>query len=172
MKTRLTLLCTLAACNGRTLDDEVSRPIPDVAEGREPCTSCNGVCVDLETDSNNCGTCGHTCRSPEIFGPCEEGECPSALWCGSKDQGLYTCDDVCAYHGQSCDDGPPQDRRVCGGNHVFYQAEGSALGLCENGGEPSFGHPGACTEDIDWTLFPEPGQYTEAVGCCCTQEPV
>jgi hypothetical protein len=33
--------------------------------------SCAGFCVDLSSDSKNCGTCGHSCPS----GQCKKGNC-------------------------------------------------------------------------------------------------
>jgi len=36
-----------------------------------PKTACSNSCVDLQTDSNNCGRCGHTCGS----GACLAGQC-------------------------------------------------------------------------------------------------
>ncbi|MGD0524542.1 MAG: hypothetical protein ABSE49_05345, partial [Polyangiaceae bacterium] len=43
--------------------------------------SCNGVCVDKETDPGNCGTCGHACSGPEAGtgqGTCVSGACQVA----------------------------------------------------------------------------------------------
>jgi hypothetical protein len=54
---------------------------PGAAEGTFQCTSscpptaptpCSGACVDLQTDDNNCGTCGNPCMSPQT---CKAGRC-------------------------------------------------------------------------------------------------
>ena len=170
---RLGLLCILAACGGRTVgDDEPSRPPPlDVADddGDIPCVECNGVCVDLENDDDNCGACGHVCKAPETFGSCEEGSCPAALWCSPGP--VETCDDVCDSFGQRCIDGEPQDRTICAGENVFHESNGNALDECERGDGHSYRYPGRCSESIDWTIVHDTGPYSEAVACCCTQEP-
>jgi hypothetical protein len=37
---------------------------PDAGEEAEACaTTCGSTCVDLQTDKNNCGACGHTCEA-------------------------------------------------------------------------------------------------------------
>jgi hypothetical protein len=40
-----------------------------------PLQLCDGRCVDLQSDVNNCGRCGHVCRS----GICEDGVCADLL---------------------------------------------------------------------------------------------
>jgi hypothetical protein len=35
-------------------------------------TNCNGACVDLQTDNNNCGSCGNVCIG---FEHCIDGDC-------------------------------------------------------------------------------------------------
>lgn len=47
-------------------------------------TACNGTCVDLMTDMNNCGACGEICESGLVEVACVAGECvriscPAAL---------------------------------------------------------------------------------------------
>ena len=46
--------------------------------GGNPCngTICNGQCVDLNTDSNNCGACGTLCRNAV---PCAGGRCVNVI---------------------------------------------------------------------------------------------
>jgi hypothetical protein len=41
-------------------------------------TSCDGSCVDTQSNSQHCGTCGNACNASE---PCSEGTCLS--WTGS-----------------------------------------------------------------------------------------
>ena len=41
-------------------------------------TLCDGSCVDIQSNSQHCGTCGHVCNASE---PCSEGTCLS--WTGS-----------------------------------------------------------------------------------------
>lgn len=43
-------------------------------------TCCNGVCVDLATDADNCGVCGKSCPLACINGTCTctgTGDCPT-----------------------------------------------------------------------------------------------
>ena len=55
--------------------------VPKEGEG-----NCNGACVDLQNDPNNCGSCGNVCPNS---GSCQDGECnpcPSSTgldytWC-------------------------------------------------------------------------------------------
>lgn len=172
MKPHLVLLF-LAACGGRSLDhDEPSRPVPDAPiDGDLPCAAtCNGACVDLETDDDNCGACGHECRAPEIFGPCEEGSCPAALWCNDPSEYFGSCNDVCAFYGQRCIDGPPQDRRVCGGEHMFFQSSAIDFDACEDVGESYYSYGLECGDGIDWSVIRDTEPFYEAVACCCTQE--
>lgn len=50
---------------------------PDVApvtcEGGATVRECVGQCVDLATDRNNCGSCGHVCMQQDT---CTGGFCP------------------------------------------------------------------------------------------------
>ncbi len=41
-------------------------------------TSCDGTCIDTQSDSQHCGACGNVCNAEE---PCSEGTCLS--WTGS-----------------------------------------------------------------------------------------
>ncbi|NUP11835.1 MAG: hypothetical protein HOW73_37785 [Polyangiaceae bacterium] len=51
-------------------------------------TLCDGACVDLETDPQNCGSCGRTCVIPNGTAGCASGEC-SLTDCA---QGFADCD--------------------------------------------------------------------------------
>ncbi len=55
----------------------------------EGLSSCNGVCVDRQTDPANCGVCGNACAAGEI---CFGGLCARDHRCGA---GLTNCNDVC-----------------------------------------------------------------------------
>jgi hypothetical protein len=56
--------------------------------GPPPCTQCGARCVSLETDSDNCGTCGNSCGAGSV---CLGGAC--MLTCP---QGYFECQDGCA----------------------------------------------------------------------------
>jgi hypothetical protein len=172
------------ACNDRnTSDDDESvpeRPLDLAApesesEGevicREDLLACNGECVDPSTNDDHCGACDHECREPVFFGACQLASCPSAHWCASVDLGLETCSEVCAHHGQTCDEGPRVLSRGCGGAYLFTFGLG-ALERCEKGIGSEAAVDATCDDLIDWSykggLTHEPAR---AVACCCTQEP-
>lgn len=52
-----------------------------------PRTICNGLCVDLDTDPNNCGACGDTCGGGAA---CVEGRCVLAI--GERGDGNFEFD--------------------------------------------------------------------------------
>ncbi len=58
---------------------EATTDVPLACGGDMP-DECNGQCVNLQTDAQNCGTCGNTCSIGEI---CQNGQCVSAS--GSED---------------------------------------------------------------------------------------
>jgi len=60
----------------------------DAAYCSSPYTSCSGKCVNLKTDYNNCGYCGHVCKlsSDYKYGEvyCSGGVCYSRCKSGWK----------------------------------------------------------------------------------------
>ncbi|MBN1770637.1 MAG: hypothetical protein JXB32_05200 [Deltaproteobacteria bacterium] len=50
-------------------------------------SDCGGTCVDLTTDPDHCGRCGHACAAGEV---CNEGACASTCT-----GGLTNCDGAC-----------------------------------------------------------------------------
>jgi hypothetical protein len=50
----------------------VTTPIPRLPSCTADQTNCNGVCVNLNTDTGNCGSCGNACPSGK---PCTYGRC-------------------------------------------------------------------------------------------------
>lgn len=179
----LVALGAFAGCGDRTVTDEETAPpepldmgTPAESEGdsegevvcRDGLTACDGECVDLTSSDEHCGACGFACKRPFGTGHCLEGACPPTFWCGAPGQGLETCKDVCALHGQECDEGPAVLSRGCGGGYDIYFENG--LENCELGlGGQSF-FVASCTTPIDWAVK---GGFesipAEAVECCCTQ---
>jgi hypothetical protein len=57
-------------------------PATTITSGNPDCSSgqtlCDGTCIDTQSNSQHCGTCGNVCNTSE---PCSEGTCLS--WTGS-----------------------------------------------------------------------------------------
>jgi hypothetical protein len=64
-------------------------------------TCCNGQCVNLSNDQNNCGHCGQVCGYG--FGYCSAGACKVPRCSTSCDAGLC-CGDSCCGAGETCCD--------------------------------------------------------------------
>src|SRR6185437_1160682 len=69
-------------------------------------TSCNGFCVDLQRDGDNCGSCGNGCNV-NANERCALGKCVQGL-CNSM--GQYNCNNGC-YTQQQLENDPVN----CGG---------------------------------------------------------
>src|SRR5262245_29680430 len=79
-------LAIYVACGGSTASGPGSFPqaeagqvqqpdaSPDVVTCDPPRRFCNTVCVDPESDPNNCGKCGNACS----LGTCSAGACTNA----------------------------------------------------------------------------------------------
>ena len=115
----VTGLLLAAAC----IDGSALEPHVDCAELERACGS---VCVDLDSDVENCGACGRACDGAELCwsGECL-AECPVTLGaCGGTCRDLSSeaehcgaCDAPCAagfacVDGGCTNDGAPPDRRV------------------------------------------------------------
>lgn len=177
-------LGAVAGCGDRTVADDESIPpkpadmgAPAESEGdsegevvcRDGLTACDGECVDLTSNDEHCGACGFACKDPFGTGHCLDGACPSTFWCGGAGQGLETCKDVCALHGQECDEGPRVMSRGCGGGYGLLFEDG--LNSCELGLGAQWGTEASCITPIDWSVK---GGFehipAQAVDCCCTQD--
>jgi hypothetical protein len=111
----------------------------------EPTTDCDGTCVDTQTDSGNCGECGHAC--------------PATQNCGF---GVCTCDDgfkiPCPPDGHCVDTNT--DPKNCGGCGIactdpLYPHCGNGLCGCATT---------TCTRgDKSWCC----DAFLPNGGCCC-----
>lgn len=124
----------VAAC--QTTDDT------DDTDDELTCASyeedCDGVCIDVENDNENCGACGEECGEDEecIEGSCEldcssrEDECDGAcVDLDTDNENCGECDNECAT-GEQCDDG-----------ECVLQCGGDTPDLCVNdpGASETFG---------------------------------
>ena len=136
--------CTLTACNG-VCSDLKSNPNCgacgiDCSDFGETC--CGSYCADLDSDVNNCGSCGNLCAAP---GYNEEGACVAGLCVYACADGTVDCDGTCTSvlddpeHCGACGN-------VCGGSTPFcYQGTCVEADPCPGGLMCS----GVCT-DVMW----------------------
>lgn len=184
------LVLACCCCGARKIHDDDSGGVPpppdagpaDLGDGdgeivcRDGLVACDGACLDLSSNDEHCGVCGHACKRPTVYGECKHGKCPSAKFCGSVEMGFTTCEDVCASYGQRCDSEPidPVTGGCGGGGYalVFPDLGKSAFELCEGGIGSELLVDGTCATPIDWSarggLSEQPAG---AVECCCTQDP-
>lgn len=90
-------------------------------------TACNGACVDLQSASNDCGSCGVACTAPAV---CANGNCNTACAegftkCGAACANLSTDAANCGMCGKTCEAGVPCFGGVCGcpENVLFCQGQ-------------------------------------------------
>ena len=90
-------LCTPVTCPSGATQDPITCQCP-CPNGQ---SDCNGACVDLQNDANNCGSCGHQCQT------CKAGQCfcPPMTCPLNATVDPTTCQCVC-----------PQGQFICGGN--------------------------------------------------------
>src|SRR5690606_15580960 len=78
-------------------------------------TRCGNACVDLRTDSANCGTCGNVCPTDTFCNP--DGLChPTDKYCQATKGGTFT---AC---GPYCID-LQNDKNACGDCNAFCPAD-------------------------------------------------
>ncbi len=79
-------------------------------------TPCGLTCVDLQTESSNCGSCGTACTAPAV---CAKGSCDVTCAsdlqkCGDSCANLMTDAAHCGSCDKGCDAGVPCYGGVCG----------------------------------------------------------
>jgi hypothetical protein len=131
---------------------------------------CDGICVDPEDDPENCGGCGRTCvekLDPILEGGCAGGQCrPMFSPCVSAEDGLFTCEEVCAAQGETCLDKTASP--LCWYVGIGWQED--EVELCEGHFQEqgvSFGTFG-CFDPIPFDESCGSQTCTHFV-CCCSQ---
>ncbi len=115
-------------------------------------SACDGVCVDVGIDGENCGQCGRICKGGADA--CGDASClPVHGECINADSGYATCDAYCVSIGEVCaENGCEFDATI--------RAYGS-IGVCmDDIGRASISEP--CDTVQPWTVG------RQAVQCCCS----
>ncbi|HLT40728.1 MAG TPA: hypothetical protein VK034_30840 [Enhygromyxa sp.] len=120
-----------------------------------PLTACNGACVDLMSDSDNCGECGNACEIMGDLGECKYGGCGNILSAcqDANTEPLLPCTEVCQNQGLTC------EQQECGGLTLYWY---STLEACEGVVDDAGGSNLACIVPN----YPTNNYYR----CCCAQD--
>ena len=123
----------------------------DVANCTAQQTNCNGACVDLNVDTNNCGACGVTCAAGQT---CNAGVCTASQACNPGTPCSTGLPGVCAPGIVSCAGGVPSciqgsqpSAEICDGldNNCNGQVDEGDLG---GGLACTTAQPGVCSPGI------------------------
>ena len=150
---------TETATSEATEETPVTEPtdMPTTTACVDTLVDCNGVCLDLQNDVNNCGSCGNVCPEGQTgyVAGCTEGNCfyMRERACSS---GLSSCDGTCVdkssdpnncgacgntcASGQICFNGTcavdhrdcPDGQTRCGGTCVDTYTDAGNCGACGN----------------------------------------
>jgi hypothetical protein len=110
--------------------------------GEMECSFCADECVDLRSDSSNCGSCGTACPEGQT---CLEGSCECPYTGGAICNGVCVdanndsancggCGNACP-GGTSCREGQcqcPQPGALCGSSCAFIEVDNFNCGSCGN----------------------------------------
>ena len=163
---------------------ERARCVSQGARGRGPCAACgadirrfcNGVCVDLDTDANNCGRCGRTCddRNACTTDRCVQGQCENrpTVTCTAPPDECHA-PGVCNPATGRCEFAPLHGTPCETGNRCT--ADTCVAGVCTEGPlnvvcappDPCFA-PGVCnpaTGRCDYAPLPEGAPCDDATLC-------
>lgn len=108
----MTMGCTGSAPPRRQNSDGAAGGTAGCAGGQ---TSCEGACVDVASDPNNCGTCGTKCGTDEV---CSSGACQLSCTGGKSKCGTSCVDTMtdgtnCGQCGMTCSAGQTCSGGVC-----------------------------------------------------------
>gem|GEM_PF-1663180 len=130
---------------------------PNTTNCISPNQVCNGVCTDVRSDANNCGSCGHACQSGQT---CLNGVCQGLVNCGGElvdirynPRHCGGCGHACAT-GQTCDNGNctggscPAGQTDCPGvGCVDLRSNPDNCGTCGHSCGGNACYDGACVTD-------------------------
>ncbi len=120
--------------------------------------TCEGRCVDTQTDNTNCGTCGNPCDPSSVGTVCSAGVCqcpiPQSV-CGNKCVDTTKDNSNCGFCAHNCQ-GNPCTAGICQPN-VITTGTGSVAALAVNSTLVFWSQQGANNADTN------PGVYWEAL---------
>jgi hypothetical protein len=119
---------------------------------------CDGECIDVQEDRENCGDCGHICPQSvdTYYGGCMDGACkPYWSECWEERDGLDTCNEICAAEGKAC------AVEGCKGDTWMQTSDPAS---CQSGLGSGDLTPGSCDDPLPWAQ--QPG---DVIMCCCFQ---
>ncbi len=159
----LLMLLVAPACRDPLPCDDCDSVAEEADHAEDPPADlpCGGA--DLETDNDNCGTCGNECPvwledTPWEAGTCQAGEC-GPTWTQCLDRSLFVanCEEFCVDFGRTC---------VAGGCSGFTALlyDVNATNVCELDDPPNLTMSGACTDPIPWEQTIEWNRFAM---CCC-----
>lgn len=153
--------------DGGTADGSTGKPRPSKCSSAVPCEGgevcCDGVCIDTQSDQNNCGGCGKLCEERgNATRTCQKGVCGfSACKAGFSNCNNNTDDGCevdlandsgnCGVCGTKCTSGPNQ-QSICNAGKCspgvcaqgYLDCDGKPDTGCEVAGQTSSEHCGAC----------------------------
>jgi len=161
------LVCVGGVCledGGTTTDTTSTTSMDTTTDTGMECPNpnemmCDGVCVDVVANNDNCGGCGVVCKVYELPNPdvgiCVDGACsPTYSDCVAQADGLVNCDQICGAQGLTC----VEDE--CNGDTSIIT---DSLDLCMSALPAGVLHtPQGCGTPISWN-----GKLYGA--CCCAQ---
>jgi len=116
--------------------------------------NCNGICVDISSDKNNCGGCGHVCGEGQI---CQDGKCVDE--CVPQPEDCNGIDDDC--NGIVDDNIPPRPCSTPCGTGTERCVDGQWVGC--NAPQPEEeicdGKDNDCDGEVDETCECVHGQF-------------
>lgn len=121
--------------------------------------ACDGVCIDLDSDSENCGACRRQCIVRDTLAPiggCESGECLPTYGDCIQIAEFPNCGSYCSSIGESCVSGGCR-----GATQFYYMNEGECT---------AFFSVGSRDLDCNDEIARDAG-ITEQARCCCTVTP-
>jgi hypothetical protein len=134
-------------------------------------TACEGQCVNLLTDMDNCGECSHACEQTGLVGICWESECTPRSFCRTREDGFNTCTEVCQSYGTTCATPRPENPYWHAGGYGLYYGDQSDAQRCLAGAGSNEGVDAGCDDTIDWSRT---GGFNNdpavAVSCLCLQD--